>query len=63
MVVFLELRYRIGFETTAYTVSEDEGSVVVNVRVITGVLDERVRLFVDTIDGTATGTYNYSVCE
>ena len=45
----------IGFNPTAYNVSEDAGSVTVTVAVLSGTLDQDVEVSVSTVDGSAIG--------
>jgi len=45
----------IGFNPIAYNVSEDAGSVNVTVAVLSGTLDQDVKVSVSTVDDSATG--------
>ena len=47
----------IGFNRTAYSVSEDAGSVTVTLSVQTGTLDRDVIVTLSTINGTAMCKY------
>ena len=46
---------RIGFEETLYTVSEDDGTAVVNVAVLSGTLSSDVVVTLETSDDDAAG--------
>ena len=50
----------VGFDPTEYEVDEDDGSVTLTVRLISGVLERNVTVFFQTGSGTATsaGTSN-----
>ena len=46
----------VGFDPTEYEVDEDDGSVTLTVRLISGVLERNVTVFFQTGPGTATST-------
>jgi hypothetical protein len=58
LCLFLEPPFRIGFDMSEYTVSENDGSLSVSVRVISGVA-QAVLLSLTTVDGSATGEYSH----
>ena len=53
---FLSTDVQIGFEETDYSVNEEDGSVTLFVRVLSGELSSDVEIGFTTRDGTATST-------
>ena len=53
---FLSTDVQIGFEETEYSVSEEDGSVTLFLRVLSGELTSDVEIGFSTDDGSATST-------
>ena len=49
----------IGFDPDEYTVNESDGSVIMMVRLISGVLEREVVVDFETTPGTATSAGNF----
>ena len=59
IVIFSSAVVTIGFNTVAYTLLEDAGSVNVTVSIVNGTLARNVVVTLSTeSDGTATGEFN-----
>jgi len=59
MIIFTTSVVTVGFDKTAYSVSEDAGSVSVTVSIQTGTLDRDVVVALSTVNGTAVCKFQY----